>query len=227
MRSQLIVGYILSCCVYASNASGQVDYVPKSHNEIAKKPFSAVLVEYRKDRSSVKTRTRIYSSAKGIRTERLGDSSEIPIIVVIKNYSINKIWLVNPVKKFFAEMPKDGASEAKRSASEDNKRESLGVLSNKPCLGMRSEKQSVRSVGDTELSVWHCLDSHDKQHLQHFSTLLGVVIRQESQDGHVSELQDIALIDDSNKYFEPSSDMQQISLEELVTGRLVLPKFVD
>jgi hypothetical protein len=92
---------------------------------------------------------------------------------------------------------------------------------------MRSEKQSVRSVGDTELSVWHCLDSHDKQHLQHFSTLLGVVIRQESQDGHVSELQDIALIDDSNKYFEPSSDMQQISLEELVTGRLVLPKFVD
>jgi hypothetical protein len=226
MRLQWIAGCVLSVYTCTSSATSQTEHASINTKEIAKKPFSAVLVEYSKARSSSKNKTRIYFSTKGIRTERLAEHSEEPNLVVIKNYNSNQMWLINPVKKFFAELP-SGKSVNKKQVSEEDKNQAFGVLSNKPCYGMKSEKQSVRKIGESELSVWRCMDSNDKQHLQHFSTLLGVVIRQESQDGHVSELQDITFIDDSENYFEPSAEMEQITIDELITGRLMLPEFVE
>ncbi len=145
---QLIAGCVLSACVFACDAADLIESTSKGWKAFANKPFSAVLVEYRRDSEAVYSKSRIYL-------------------------------------------------------------------------------RSVRAVRDSELSIWHCLDGDGKQHLQHFSTLLGVVIRQEFQDGRISELQDIAFIDDSGKYFQPSSDMQQISIEELITGRVTLPDFVE
>lgn len=216
----------LLICFFTTSPARQIKSDTVNHKVVAKKPFSALLVEYRKDRSSVKTKTRIYFSSKGIRSERLGASNEQPELVVIKNYHRSKTWLLNPVKQFFAELPEGKSKE--ENVPENDRNQTFGVLANEPCYGMKSEKQSSRHVRDTELSVWRCVDSNNVQHLQHFSTLLGVVIRQESQDGRISELQDITFIDDSKmEIFEPSGEMQQISIEELISGRLLLPEFVE
>ncbi|MCU7944809.1 MAG: hypothetical protein KZQ87_19245, partial [Candidatus Thiodiazotropha sp. (ex Cardiolucina cf. quadrata)] len=160
------------------------------------------------------------------RTERLSVQNGEPELIVIKNHHTEQVWLINQVQHYFTELPSDKTKETER-VIEGEKRTLLGVLANEPCYGMRAEKQSVRAVGDSELSIWHCLDGNGKQQLQHFSTLLGVVIRQEFQDGRISELQDIAFIDDSEKYFQPSSDMQLISIEELITGSVILPDFAE
>ncbi|MBT3029317.1 MAG: hypothetical protein KME48_19330 [Candidatus Thiodiazotropha sp. (ex Ctena orbiculata)] len=226
MRIPSIAGCALVASVFAANAAKQVDNTFKCYEVAAKKPFSALLVEYRKESSNIKTKTRIYFGSKGIRTERLTEYSDKPYLVVIKNNSSDKMWLVNPIKQYFAEVPR-GNSNKTGGVNERRQKQVLGVLSSKPCYGMRSEKQSARRIGETELSVWHCFDNDNKQYLQHYSTLLGVVIRQESQDGQVSELQEISFIDESVNYFLPSSEMQQISIEELITGRLVLQDFVE
>lgn len=225
-RMQLIAGCVLSACVFACDAADLIESTSKDRKAFANKPFSAVLVEYRRDSAAVYSKSRIYLSPMGMRTERLSVQNGEPELIVIKNHHTEQVWLINPVQHYFTELPSDKTKEKER-VIEGEKRPLLGVLANEPCYGMRAEKQSVRAVGDSELSIWHCLDGDGKQHLQHFSTLLGVVIRQEFQDGRISELQDIALIDDSGKYFQPPSDMQQISIEELITGRVTLPDFVE
>ncbi|MBW9274976.1 MAG: hypothetical protein K1563_14950, partial [Candidatus Thiodiazotropha sp. (ex. Lucinisca nassula)] len=225
-RMQLIAGCVLSACVFACDAADLIESTSKGWKAFANKPFSAVLVEYRRDSADVYSKSRIYLSPMGMRTERLSVQNGEPDLIVIKNHHTEQVWLINPVQHYFTELPIDKTKETER-VIEGEKRPLLGVLANEPCYGMRAEKQSVRAVGDSELSIWHCLDGDGKQHLQHFSTLLGVVIRQEFQDGRISELQDIAFIDDSGKYFQPSSDMQQISIGELITGRVTLPDFVE
>ncbi|MEW8071343.1 MAG: hypothetical protein AB2826_13050 [Candidatus Thiodiazotropha sp.] len=222
----LMVGCVLSACVFACDAADLIESSSKDRKASANKPFSAVLVEYRRDSADVYSKSRIYLSPMGMRTERLSVQNGEPNLVVIKNHHTEQVWLINPVKHYFTELPSDKTKETER-VIEGEKRPLLGILANEPCYGMRAEKQSVRAVGDSELSIWYCLDGDGKQYLQHFSTLLGVVIRQEFQDERISELQDITFIDDSGKYFQPSSDMQQISIEELITGRMTLPDFVE
>jgi hypothetical protein len=92
---------------------------------------------------------------------------------------------------------------------------------------MNGEKQSTRVIGDTELTVWRCKDDNGLEYLQHYSTLLGVVIRQESREGRISELQEIKLIGDSTDYFKPSGKLHKVSIGELLAGRLVLPEYVE
>ncbi|MES9813969.1 MAG: hypothetical protein AB2765_11490 [Candidatus Thiodiazotropha endolucinida] len=223
---QLIAGCVLSACVFACDAADLIESTSKDRKAFANKPFSAVLVEYRRDSTDVHSKTRIYLSPMGMRTERLSVQNGEPVLIVIKNHHTEQVWLINPVKHYFTELT-SGTTEETERMTEEEKRPLLGVLANEPCHGMRAEKQSVRAVGDTELSVWHCLDGDGKQYLQHFSTLLGVVIRQEFQDGRISELQDIAFIDDLEKYFQPYGDMQQVSIEELITGRVKLSDFAE
>ncbi|MES9925461.1 MAG: hypothetical protein ABW152_15340 [Candidatus Thiodiazotropha endolucinida] len=223
---QLIAGCVLSACVFVCDAADLIESTSKDRKAFANKPFSAVLVEYRRDSTDANSKTKIYLSPMGMRTERLSVQNGEPVLIVIKNHHTEQVWLINPTQHYFTELPSDKTKETER-VTEGVKRQRLGVLANEPCHGMRAEKQSVRAVGDSELSIWHCLDGFGKQHLQHFSTLLGVVIRQEFQDGRISELQDIAFIADSEKYFQPSSDMQQVSIEELITGRVILPDFAE
>ncbi|MEW8506896.1 MAG: hypothetical protein AB2598_09320 [Candidatus Thiodiazotropha sp.] len=226
MRLRSIAGWVIMTCAFEVNAFNQTVSPPTGGDVIAKKPFSALLIEYSKQGSKIQTRTRIYFSSKGIRTERLANHNDEPSLVVIKNNNSNKVWLVNPIKRFFAELPRDESDRSQRAITSD-RGPLLGVLSNEPCHGMRSQKHSARAVAESELSVWHCRDSDGKEYLQHYSTLLGVVIRQETWSGYVSELQDIQLRDSPNRYFKPSDEMKQISIEELISGRLVLPEFEE
>jgi hypothetical protein len=189
-------------------------------------PFSAVLVEYHREHEDTGRRTRLYLSNEGTRSESLSSQGDKPNLIVINNYSTDQIWLVNPVQNLFAEFPKKRSENATRK-EDDGSKPSLGVLANEPCYGMSGEKQSARAIGETELSVWRCKDNNGGEYLQHFSTLLGVVIRQESQDGRISELQDIKLISASTNYFRPASTLQEISIGELLAGRAELPEYAE
>ncbi len=192
----------------------------------ARVPFSAILVEYSKNQKGKDRRTRLYLGNEGMRSESLLPESDEPNLIVIKNYKTDQMWLINPAQKYVAEIPKDKAKSTKQAADEDNSSQS-GVLVNTPCYGMSGEKQSARVIGDTELSVWQCKDVKGVKYIQHYSTLLGVVIRQESQDGHIVELQEITLLGESTGFFKPSNRLQEISIGELLAGRMALPDYVE
>jgi hypothetical protein len=209
----------LSYATEAVSQDGDDAFVPV-------RPFTAVLVEYNRHNQEAKRRTRLVISGQGMRSEGLSPQPGEPGLVFIQNYQTGREWLANPSIHIFSELP-EGRQVDERDVAVDNQEDSIGVLLNRPCVGMTAEKRSTRAVGETELSVWRCTDNRGQDLLQHYSTLLGVVIRQETGNGWISELQDIALIDDSSGYFEPSSLWREVPLVEFITGEVTLPEYVE
>ncbi|MCU7863646.1 MAG: hypothetical protein KZQ92_06680 [Candidatus Thiodiazotropha sp. (ex Lucinoma borealis)] len=217
--SMLFVVAAFSYATEAVNPDGDDVLVPA-------RPFSAVLVEYNRHSNKTMRRTRLVLSGRGMRSEGLSPQLGESQLVFIQNYQTGREWLANPVRHIFSELP-EGRPVGKRDATVDDQETSWGVLLNRPCIGMTAEKLSARAVGETELSVWRCTDSRGQAHLQHYSTLLGVVIRQETGDGQISELREIALTDDSPGNYEPSSLWREVSLGEFVNGVPMLPDYDD
>ena len=198
------------------------------------KPFSALLVEYNKHNENVKKRTRITLSQHGIRSESLSQSSNTPQLVYIQNYKSEQEWLVNSSSHYYSELPTGNTveiSEDKQNASKGDQSEDImtwsGVLRSMPCSGAKAKKISTRSVKNSELSVWKCTDGQGRSYLQHFSSLLGFVIRQETSDGHIGELQEIKFVDKPIDYFKPSKMWREVSMEEFLTGAPLLPAYVE
>lgn len=198
------------------------------------KPFSALLVEYNKHNESAKKRTRITLSQHGIRSESLSQSSNTPQLVYIQNHKSEQEWLVNSSNYYYSELPpgntvessEDNQNIPKADQSEDIMAWS-GVLRSMPCSGSKGEKISTRSVKNSELSVWKCTDGEGRSYLQHFSSLLGFVIRQETSDGQIGELQEIKFVDKPIDYFKPSEMWREVSMEELLTGAPMLPAYKE
>ncbi|MCU7841053.1 MAG: hypothetical protein KZQ94_16945 [Candidatus Thiodiazotropha sp. (ex Troendleina suluensis)] len=213
--------FVTADLCYATEAES-----PDSNAFVPLRPFSAVLVEYNRHNEETKRRTRLVLGRQGMRSESLSPQSGEAGLVFIQNYQTEQEWLANPALHVFSELP-EGRPIGEHDVAVDNQENLIGVLLNRPCAGMTGEKQSARAVGETELSVWRCTDSRGQAHLQHYSTLLGVVIRQETEDGQISELQEIALTDDSVVHFEPSSLWREVSLGEFVNGAPMLPDYDD
>ncbi|MES9970349.1 MAG: hypothetical protein ABW092_09970 [Candidatus Thiodiazotropha sp.] len=198
------------------------------------KPFTALLVEYNKHNERVKKRTRITLSQYGIRSENLPQDSNKAKLIYIQNYKSSQEWLVNSQRQYYSEIPNgspvisdegyqgDGADDGK-----DDTMAWSGVLRSLPCSGAKGKKINTRSVRNSELSVWKCNDAQGRDYLQHYSSLLGYVIRQETSDGQIGELKEIKFIDKPNDYFRPSEMWREVSMEELLTGAPMLPAYKE
>ncbi|MFI0456390.1 MAG: hypothetical protein ACH254_02170 [Candidatus Thiodiazotropha endolucinida] len=145
---QLIAGCVLSACVFACDAADLIESTSKGWKAFANKPFSAVLVEYRRDSEAVYSKSRIYLSPMGMRTERLSVQNSEPELIVIKNHHTEQVWLINPVQHYFTELPSGKTKDTER-VIEGEKRPLLGVLANEPCYGMRAEKGFYPEFTDT------------------------------------------------------------------------------
>jgi hypothetical protein len=190
------------------------------------RPFSGVLVEYNRNQPEVKRETNLLLSEKGMRSEIHANQFNHVKIAFIRNYQTGQDWLADPTRRTYSELPKGKPTEHAEDIKNDESH-FFGVLANRPCAGVNGDKQSTRSVGESELTVWRCSDERGHTYLQHFSTLLGVVVRQESQDGWISELRDITLVDDSHDYFKPSNGYREVTLSEFIMGKVELPGYVE
>ncbi|MES9993794.1 MAG: hypothetical protein ABW098_17730 [Candidatus Thiodiazotropha sp.] len=189
--------------------------------------FSALLVEYNKQNSGVARKTQLVLSEHGMRSIHLSPQQGVSNLVLIKNYHTGQEWLADLDRQAFSELPKGKKVNSSESSVEDGL-QLMGVLANRPCLGMTGEQQSsLPSVNETEISTWRCTDQKGRVYLQHYSTLLGVVIRQETQSGLISELQDIALVENTSNLFQPSPGFSKISLTEFIVGSQALPDYVE
>ncbi|MCU7886398.1 MAG: hypothetical protein KZQ82_19595, partial [Candidatus Thiodiazotropha sp. (ex Lucinoma annulata)] len=125
----------------AVNPDGTDAFVPV-------RPFSTVLVEYNRHNEEIKRRTRLVLSRWGMRSESL---SPQPGLVFIQNYQTGQEWLANPGMHIFSELS-EGRPVGEHDIAVDNQEYSIGILLNRPCIGMTAKKQSTRAVGETELS---------------------------------------------------------------------------
>ncbi|MCG7983447.1 MAG: hypothetical protein JAY90_11965 [Candidatus Thiodiazotropha lotti] len=157
-----------------------------------------------------------------MRTEGLNQENSIQQMIFLQDYESSRRWLASPSRACYSELP-DGKPVESRDESTQAINLKPSLLSVIPCNGSRSEKISTRLIKNTELSVWQCFDLHGNSYVQHFSTLLGLVIRQESQDGEIGELLDISLVDRPPSYFKPLDQWREVTFQEFITGRTLLP----
>lgn len=191
------------------------------------RPFTAILVEYNKHNAGKQRKTRLTVSSHGMRSEGLIPEVDGRELVFIQDYRASRQWLASPDRACYSELPEGKSGTPHDGESADVKNSQTGVLMLTPCSGMEGEKLSERKIRETELSVWKCTDSQGRHYIQHFSTLLGVVIRQETQEGNIGELREISLVDQSPDYFRPSSSWREVTLEEFLTGKMRLPAYED
>jgi hypothetical protein len=220
----------LAICLFCLNIVGPViaseQRLDKNNVFIPARSFTGVLVEYNRNNLEAKRETRLLLSEYGIRFEAQVTRSGNERIIFIQNHQTGQEWLADPGRRVFSELP--GGSQLDRGKDAiDNQLYPIGILANRPCAGVSADKQSTRVVGESELNVWRCNDGHGRTYLQHFSTLLGVVVRQETHDGWINELRDITLVKNSLDYFKPSKDYREISLSELIMGKMELPNYVE
>ncbi|MEW8469482.1 MAG: hypothetical protein AB2637_13195 [Candidatus Thiodiazotropha sp.] len=216
----------LSCLIGTGAFAAGIDRRDSGSGFIPTMPFSGVLVEYNRNNPNLKTETRLILSEQGMRSETKTNRFGSVKIVFIRNHQTGQDWLVDPKKGIYSELPR-GTLVASNEDATGEWTHRLGVLANRPCVGLNGSKQSSSAVGDSELSIWRCNDEHGQAYLQHFSTLLGVVVRQESHDGWISVLRDIALVNRSSDHIIPSEDYREVSLSELIMGEAELPDYVE
>jgi hypothetical protein len=220
---------LLTLVMLAPAAKSNATEVPvgKQHDDSFLRPirpFSAVLVEYNKHNEVLKQKTKLTLSNHGMRSESLSRADDEPHMVFIQDYDTSRRWLASPARACYSELPKE-APAAKNADLNEKTDKQPSILSLTPCNGAKAEKLSTRAIKNTELSVWKCTDEEGRFYIQHFSTLLGMVIRQESQEGEIGELIDLTLVSHSPGYFKPSNTWREVTLEEFITGKVILPAY--
>jgi len=173
-------------------------------------------------------KSRIQFAEAGMRTTNLASGSEKPFLITIQNFKTEQSWIASPGRLYYAELPVTGDSQPVAPGKEIEDLPFLGILSNKPCQGMEGQKLDEREVKGTRLTVWKCRHAESGEtYLQHYSTLLGVVVRQESGEGQILELRDINLDPPGAAAFKPSELWREVTLEEFFTGVPALPEYEE
>ncbi len=192
-------------------------------------PFSAEMVVFNRHNPKLQEKTRIQIGKAGMRFTKLTTESEKPFFVAIQNFDTGHTWIASPLRLYYAEIPQVDDS---RFVASDKKEGGwwpvTGILDNTPCQGMKGQKMEEHKLKRTRLTVWKCQSSQSGEaYLQHYSTLLGIVVRQESQSGHIVELRDIKLESPDPTSFKPSKLWREVSLKEFFTGTPTLPKYIE
>lgn len=220
---------VVTLLIYLNGAwlfAASEERIDKETGFSSRKPFSAMLVEYNRSNPGVISETRVLVSQQGVRSETKTNRFDNVKIILIINYLNGRAWLIDPFRQVYSELIRGNQIDNHTVANRDRTLP-LGVLANEPCAGLLGSKRSTTTVVGTELSLWHCVDEQGYRYLQHYSAMLGVVVRQESQDGWIKELRDIEFVENSLHYLKPSADYKEISINELFTGSRALADYIE
>ncbi len=186
-------------------------------------PFSADLVEYNLHYPALQRKIWLQIGQEGARMMSFDLSTGQPNFIKIENFNSGKEWLVRPDRLYYSEL----ILEDVESEAVDDFEFSKGVLGFEPCLGRKKQPLKVHGFKGGELSSWSCLSKDGKVFIQHYSSLLGLVVRQEAEDGHVFELRNIVLEPSENGVFSPSDLWREVTLEAFFMGVPVLPVYIE
>lgn len=218
LHRDLLVGlFLLAVLSPFSWAEGEGVWQPK-------KDFSADLVEYNKHHPELHKKIFIQIGQGGMRMTSFDRHSGKPSFMTIQNFRSHQQWLVRPQRLYYSELPQEGFGTEKTNKELNF---SKGVLNPEPCLGMKKEKNRVYDFGGGELTVWSCSSNNGSEFVQHYSKLLGIVVRQEEGDGHIFEIRNIILMPSKKEVFRPSSLWREVTLESFFTGASVLPDYQE
>lgn len=209
--------------------------IPLQASEMQKHPylqpardFSADLIFYNRHHPGLQQRSRVWVSKTGIRTVTYSPRTGKPAFIYIQNFRTEQAWIAAPEKLYFAVLPDVDTPDDGIQESMDDSTPPPGILASKPCAGLVAEKLDERKVKQTTLTAWKCTDVQDgKVWLQHYSSLLGAVVRQESGEGEIFELREIKLEEPDEQKFVPSSLWRAVTLEEFFTGVPSLPVYEE
>jgi len=182
-------------------------------------PFSATQFSFEKVQPDKKTKSKVYISADGVRMES-EQSPDTPIKNVISIFSFKneQSWLIDPLQKVYVLMAGGEVADDDGGIG--------GIFSDKPCQGyVASKKIGTEKYQGRNTQKWACKsDKKDIVVIQHYDPKLHAVIR-EDVDGEVTELHNIKPGKQNIKLFQPPKDYRKVSMVEMMTGYMKLPKY--
>lgn len=216
--------FLMVFCVYSH---AQIEIQKKWH---PKTPFTSELVEYSWANPAAQNKFLIQIGREGYRVESIASGRSEVTQVYIQNFLTHKEWLADPSKLYYMQVVKPSKS------LDIPQKEAfvVGVLAHRPCQGARKQKITERRLGGHSLIKWKCWlkgkqekQKKDKIYFQHYSTLLGIVVRQETEDGYIIELKNIKLTPPKSSLFTPSKLWREVTPQEFFTGVPLLPKYIE
>lgn len=185
------------------------------------KSFSATQFAFEKVLPEKKTKSKVYISAEGVRMEsKQNPNSGIQNVISIFSFKTEKSWLIDPLQKVYVLM--EGGEVA------DDEGDMGGIFSDKPCQGyVASKKIGSETIQGRSTTKWACKsEKRDVVVVQHYDPKLNVVIR-EDMDGEITELHDIKPGKQNKKLFQPPKSYRKVSMVEMMTGYMKLPKYKE
>lgn len=183
--------------------------------------FLAELVEYNQHQPSLQRKMLIQIGREGVRLTEIDSNTGQSVFIQIQNFRTQQVWIVRPDLLYYSELP----AVKEVDESQDDVDFSQGVLSSESCFGMDKRKQREYGLKGGLLTVWSCIPKSGEPYTQHYSSLLGVVIRQEKTNGHIFELRNIVLDPPEKNIFTPSKLWRELSVEEFFMGVPMLPLY--
>ncbi|MEJ2611116.1 MAG: hypothetical protein P8179_13795 [Candidatus Thiodiazotropha sp.] len=226
MKRELLILLILSSFIKIAHCETDYSGVHDTEARYLKPnmSFRAELVEYNLRHAQKIKRSNIILSDQGMRAELGHINRENLLIIYIQNYETGQQWLASPKKLCYSKLSTD---KAVGESGGSDRVVTPSILDRVPCQGEHGLKRAARMVKGKELSVWECTSEQGRKTMQHYSDLLGLVIRQQSDGGEVRELTDISLMGISERDFMPSSLWREVALDELLFNTPLLPEYIE
>lgn len=209
-RIRLVGAVLLAAASHVLVAEEMEQWQPKH-------AFSADIVEFNKHINQVHQESRLVLGKTGFRMESPGIPGQTPPIVYLQNFTAKKAWMLTPAAEHYVELQEDAGSE----------NISGGLMSTRPCMEQTANPLGKRNWQGLEITVWQCLEGNRPVGEQYFSAELGMVIRDEQEDGQVKEMRNIQRLAPEVEKFSPPKDYKNVSLREFFTGVPGLPVYED
>jgi hypothetical protein len=184
--------------------------------------FSATQVAFETVLPKKIATSKVYASAIGIRVEGMQDpNSPIKNMTSIFRFKENQTWLIDPVQKAYIVLDNETADMVEDEYAG-------GILATQPCEEFtQTKKLGQVSFQERQVEKWQCDNPAKKiKVLQLYDANLGVVVH-ENIDGKIVELRKIKPGSQSGDLFQAPKDFRRMSLVEMLTGYVELPKYKE
>lgn len=185
-------------------------------------PFSATQVAFETVLPKKIATSKVYVSAIGIRVEGMQDpGSPIKNMTSIYRFNENQTWLIDPAQKAYIVLDNDNADMVEDEYAG-------GILATQPCEEFtQTKKLGQVSFQERQVEKWQCANPSKKiKVMQFYDANLGVVVH-ENNDGKIVELRKIHPGSQSGDLFQAPKDYRRMSLVEMLTGYVELPKYKE
>lgn len=165
---------------------------------------------------------RISHSPQGLRVEQLKDDSGN---VFIANYAEDAFWFLDRKRHLVHAIPVTVSSPESTAVEPQSAARGSSYMQVEPCAGLGRSRLADTVFQGRQVERWSCLLDGDIIAEHWYAPVPGVVVRDRSSDGFVSELIDLQTRQIALASFRPPSEYRSVGIEELINPAVPISSY--